>query len=133
MDPLTMIATAIISTLSSGLSQVGTSAITDAYDALKTLIKKKLGEQSKVVTSVQHLEADPNEELYQQKVQKELAAAEADHYPEIVKAATTLLEQLQAQPGGKEQIAQTQSAVGNYIIQVQGSGNTVNQNKRYDD
>jgi hypothetical protein len=129
MEPLTMIATAIISTLSLGLSQVGTSAITDAYNALKTLIKKKLGEQSKVVTSVQHLEADPNEELYQRKVQKELASAKVDQYPEIVKAATTLLEQLQAQPGGKEHIAQTQSAVGNYNIQVQGSGNTVQQNR----
>jgi hypothetical protein len=92
MDPITA---AIVAALAAGLTEVGKNAVMDTYTGLKSLLKKKFGEDSKVVK------------------------AKADQDPELVQKAQELLNQIKSQPGGEGHI---QSIIGNYNAMVSGSG-----------
>jgi hypothetical protein len=127
MDPIT---TAIVAALSSGvlggLTEASKTAITDAYGKLKMLLTKKFGGESEVIHAVNEVEAKPNSAGRKAMLQEEIAAVKADQDQEILLLAQTLLAQVATQPGGKEYV---QKAMGDYNIQVQGSGNTIQQTK----
>jgi hypothetical protein len=128
MDPIT---TAIVAALTAGvlrgLTETGKQVIGDAYDGLKALLKKKFGNQSDVVQSVENLEAKPESPNRQGMLQEEVQAAKADQDPDLLQAAQSLLEQIKAQPGGEQHI---QNAIGSYIAQAdRGSTATVNVNR----
>jgi len=125
MDPIT---TAIVAALTagaaSGLTDVGKKAIADAYDGLKTLLKKKFGHESEVVKSVERLEVRPDSASRQGTLAEEMADAKVAQDADILHAAQTLLDQITIQPNGGQHI---QNVIGNYNAVVQGSGNpTVN-------
>ena len=117
MDPVTLIITALTAGAAAGSQSVVTDAIKDAYAGLKALIKRKFsGKSSAEVVLVEH-ESDP--ETWQAPLKKIVIQEHLDQDTEILQAAQALLDQIQAQPGGKHY---TQSIVGNYNAQVQGSG-----------
>ena len=117
MDPVTLIITALTAGAAAGSQSVVTDAIKDAYAGLKALIKRKFaGKSSAEVVLAEH-ESDP--ETWQAPLKKALIQEHLDQDTEILQAAQALLDQIQAQPGGKHY---TQSIVGNYNAQVQGSG-----------
>lgn len=125
MDPLTV---AIIGAISagavSGLTEVGKSSITDAYEGLKSLIKKKFGSDSGIVEAVDKLEAKPDSSGWQESLRDEIQKAGADRDSDLVTAAETLLSKIKELPGGEQNI---QSIVGNYNAQAdRGSKATVN-------
>jgi len=127
MDPITA---AIVAALSagaiSGLTDTAKKVIGDAYDGLKALLKKKFGNQSEVVKSVENLEAKPESPSRQGMLQEEVQAVQADQDPDLRQAAQALLEQIKAQPAGEQHI---QNAIGSYIAQADhGSTATVNVN-----
>jgi HetE-like protein len=117
MDPVT--AAAIIAALSAGVSGGATelvkSAITDGYDALKTRLKKKFGEQSNVIKSVEVLETMPDSEAGKALVKETVAHVQADQDLDIRQAAEALLMQVKGLPGGKQHI---QNAIGTHIAQA---------------
>ena len=116
MDPITA---AIIAALAAGLTEVGKNTIVDAYTGLKSLLKKKFGDNSKVVKAVDNLEEEKDSKGYQITLQEQIAKAKADQDQELVQAAQALLREIRTQPGGEQHI---QSIVGNYNAQVYGSG-----------
>jgi hypothetical protein len=63
MDPIT---TAIIAALAlgvaGGVQEVGKEVVVDAYQALKTTLRQKLGAESEVVDAVEKLEKKPDSE-----------------------------------------------------------------------
>lgn len=127
MDPIT---TAIVAALSagaiSGMTEVGKTAITDAYQKLKGLLAHKFGNQSKVMKAIDDLEEEQDSKGRQLTLQEQLAKSKADQDQELVQTAQLLLHALQSQPGGAGHI---QSIVGNYNAMVSGSGTaTVNVN-----
>ncbi len=117
MDSVT--ATAIIAALAAGVSGGATelvkTAITDGYNTLKTLLKKKFGERSNVVKSVDVLEAMPDSEASKALVKETVTAVQADQDLDIRQAAEALLMHLKAQPRGEQYI---QNAQGSYIAQA---------------
>lgn len=107
MDPITAAIVAAIATgATAGITEIGKKAITGAYDALKTALEKKFGPQSDLVEAVDKLEQKPDSTGRKQTLQEEIAAAKADHDPEILAAAQALLDQIKAQPGGERHIQQ---------------------------
>ncbi len=127
MDPIT---TSIVAALTTGIttsaSKVGQQAILDAYTALKNLLKKKFGDQSDIIKSVEGLEAKPESAGRQETLKEEIAAAKVGQDPEICKAAQALLDQIRQQPHGEQHI---QQAIGSNIAQADRSSSaTVNIN-----
>ncbi|MFP3558867.1 hypothetical protein SB861_50715 [Paraburkholderia sp. SIMBA_049] len=119
MDPVT---TAIIAALSAGASgattEVAKKAISDGYEGLKDLLKKKFGTESDVASAVGNLEIKPDSDGRQKVLEEEVAAAGAPGDAELVRVATALLEQIRTQPGGAQHV---QSAQGTGIAQAAGN------------
>lgn len=121
MDPLTL---AIVSAISVGLTKIGETLVSDAYGALKDLIKRKLGSDSKVAEAVVKLEADPESAGWRESLAKEIGKAGADGDTELLAAARALLDQIEDMPGGAHNI---QTIVGDYNAQADRGGTaTVN-------
>ncbi len=116
MDPITA---AIVAALAAGLTEVGKNTIVDAYTGLKSLLKKKFGDDSKVVKAVDNLEEEKDSKGRQLTLQEQIAKVKADQDQELVQAAQVLLREVRSQPGGEQRI---QSIVGNYNAMVSGSG-----------
>ncbi len=114
MDPITA---AIVAALAAGLTEVRKNAVVDAYNGLKSLLKKKFGDDSKVVKAVDDLEEEKDSKGRQLTLQEQIAKADQD--PELRQAAQALLSEIRTQPGGEQHI---QSIVGDYSVQVYGSG-----------
>lgn len=117
MDPVTLIVTALTAGAAAGSQSFVTDSIKDAYAGLKALIKRKFAGKASAEMVLSEHESDP--ETWQAPLKKALTQEHLDQDTEILQAAQALLEQIQAQPGGKHY---TQSIVGNYNAQVQGSG-----------
>ncbi len=116
MDPITTaIVTALISGVSTGLTQASKTAITDAYNKLKALLSKKFGGESDVVHAVNEVEAKPDSAGRKAMLQEEVVAAKADQDQEVLQAAQALLHLLQATPEGGQHV---QTATGSYIAQA---------------
>jgi len=127
MDP---ISTALIAGVAKSVGSVGEKVIVDGYRALKALIQRKLGGESKLVKAVADLEAKPDSDGRKLTLEEEVKEAKASEDPEILQAAQMLLDKITAQPGGEKHI---QKAVGRYIAQADRGGSAqvhVNQPKK---
>ena len=117
MDPVTTaIIAAVTAGLTSGVTETSKKAIVDAYEALKGLLKKRFGDTSEVVKSVQNQETRPETTRRQGTLKEEIEAVHADQDPEILKAAQELLKLINFQPNG-----------GQYVQNVSGSTNAFTQ------
>jgi hypothetical protein len=127
MDPITMaIVAALTAGAISGLTDVGKQTITDAYTALKNLLKKKFGHQSEISKAAEGVETRPDSAGRQSVLHEEIVAAHADQDPELLKAAQEILNRISSQPGGNQYI---QNIRGKYVATTQGGGTaTININ-----
>lgn len=116
MDPITAAIVAAISAGAlGGLTEVGKTALTDAYSKLKALLVKKFGKQSDVVQAVDQVEAKPISEARKATLAEEVAASKADQDAELLQVAQALLQALQSSPENAQHL---QTATGNYIAQA---------------
>jgi hypothetical protein len=120
MEP---VSTAILAAVAGGLAQAAgetvSTAVADAYGALKSLLRRRFGNDSPVATAVDQLEAKPDSQARQALLREELAACGADRDPDLVNAARSLLDELAKLPGGEAHI---QQATGSYIAQADRGG-----------
>ncbi len=128
MDPITLaIAAAIGAGIAKGAEAVGENLLLDAYNGLKSLLKRKFGGDSGVVKAVEDLEAHPDSAGRKSVLEEEVAQTKATDDPELQKAAQAVLDQVRALPDGGQHI---QSVIGNYNAQAdRGSTATVNVNQ----
>jgi hypothetical protein len=121
MDPITIIVTALATGAAAGVTGTAKDVITDAYGALKAIIKKRYGN-----VRVETLEKEPASKANQQMVEKELGNTPArsdeellrlaqvvidlirEHAPEAADAAAVSIKELEAQ--------------SLYVSDIQGSG-----------
>lgn len=115
MDPIT---SAFVTALA---IPVAKDVIKDGYDALKSALKRKFGEESDVVSAVEQLEKKPDSEGRKSMLQEEIENAKIYNDPQMVKLAEELLSKLKEQPGGGTVITQNFSHVKNSA--TSGSGN----------
>ena len=105
MDPVTTaIAAALAAGAASGITESGKKIIVDSYESLKNRLKKKFGEESKVVAAVRQLEAEPKSEGRKIVLAEGVSAVSADKDPEISDAAEDLLSKVKALPEGGQYI-----------------------------
>lgn len=117
MDPITIaILTAVGTTAAQGAGQaVGGNIVNDIYPRLKQALASKFGGNSKVLKSVEDLEANPDSNGRKETLKEEVEASGADRDPEISGIAQELLDAVAAQPGGEQHI---QNAQGDYVAQA---------------
>jgi hypothetical protein len=116
MDPITA---AIVAALAAGVaksaSTVGESVLVDGYTALKALLKKKFGGESKLLKAVDDLEDKPDSEGRRLTLKEEVKEARVDDDLQIRQAAQALLDDLRAHPASRQHV---QQAEGSYIAQA---------------
>jgi hypothetical protein len=112
MDPITgAIVAALAAGVLGGATEVGKKVVVDAYEALKAAIKKKYGEDSKVVQAVADVEEEPDFKPNQDALAGRVEQTQAAQDPDLVKLAQSLLDALKETPQG-------QQAVSKYNIQA---------------
>ncbi|MDJ0743564.1 MAG: hypothetical protein QNJ32_09390 [Xenococcaceae cyanobacterium MO_167.B27] len=104
MEPISLIIAALVA----GAAKAAGDAAPDAYNGLKTLIKRKFSGDPKAEMVLEEHETDP--ETYEAALKKKLAEAGADKDEEIIKAAQELLKQLKPE----------ESKAGKYNVVFQG-------------
>ncbi len=119
-DPVTAAVLAAISAMAlTGGNEVAKRAVGDAYEALKGLLKRKLG-GGEAVEAVEKLEKSPDSAGRKQIVSEELAAAKVDDDAELVAAAEQVMIKVrELEPGQRQHVMQ---AVGSYIAQADRGG-----------
>ena len=105
MDPATWIVTALVAGGGLGLKDAASSAITDAYNGLKGLVRRKLAGRPDGELVLARHEQDP--EVWEKPLAQELTAAGADDDPDLVSAAQALMRLVDAagSAAGKYQVA----------------------------
>jgi len=123
MDPITAaIVAGIAAGAASGTTETAKQAIVDGYNGLKGLIRRKFGEDSKIVQAVAELESEPDFKPNQEALAGRVAQVKAEQDEELLKAAQELLEQVKAQPGGEKHV---QQVIGSsHVAQAMGEGAT---------
>ncbi|MCP4402293.1 MAG: hypothetical protein GY801_33935 [bacterium] len=94
MDPITI---AIIAGVAAGLTEVSESAVKDAYNSLKAIIKKKFGDKNAVNDAVVGVENNPDSKAREAVLTEEVAKTGADKDSDVLKAVETLTEALEQQ------------------------------------
>jgi hypothetical protein len=125
-----IVANAIIAAVSAGAAAGTTdtakSAIADSYQDLKSLIKKKFGNDSDAAEAVDKLEAKPDSDGRKRTLAEELKSVDSASDPELVSTAQALLALIKALPQGDKHI---QVARGTGIAQAdRGSTATITMN-----
>jgi hypothetical protein len=113
LDPVTLIVAALAAGAASGLKDTAGQAVKDAYGALKSLVKGRLGEASVSDSVVERHEEAP--EVYKRSLETELAKAGVTDDEEVVRAAQRLLALVD--PVGAQ--------AGKYEVTISGSKGTV--------
>ena len=94
MDPVTLIVTALVAGAAAGMNNAASSAITDAYNGLKGLVRRKLaGRPDGEIVLARH-EQDP--QVWDKPLAQELNAAGAGDDPDVVSAAQALMQLVDA-------------------------------------
>jgi hypothetical protein len=107
MEPVTLILTALAAGAALGLKGAASSAVTDAYNGLKALVKRKLaGRQDGELVLARHEQAP---QVWEQPLAEELTAAGAAEDQDVVAAAQALMQLVDA----------AGSAAGKYQVVVQ--------------
>lgn len=121
MDPISMIIAALGAGAIAATKDTAGTAVKDAYQGLKTLIKKKFEGD---VLGQAMVDAKPEEIKQAEGLLKDkITQAGVDRDQEIIKVAQDLLDKIKEQPGGQQIINQTQTNTM--------SGNTVGGNVNF--
>jgi len=114
MDPITgAIVAALAAGVASEATEVGKKVIVDAYKALKAAIKKKYGQDSKVVQAIADVEKEPDYKPGQDNLAGRVEQTKAAADPELQQLTQALMEALKSTPEGEK-------ALGKYHVNVSG-------------
>ncbi|GHO78145.1 hypothetical protein KSD_59160 [Ktedonobacter sp. SOSP1-85] len=116
MDP---VSTALIATstvvATTGLTEVGKTALLDAYTALKTRITQRFGHKHPVVDAIEAVEAKPTSQGRQATLVEEITEAHIDQNAELCQLAERVQKILGEQARGNPSIQQIISGSYNAI------------------
>ena len=121
MDPITA---ALVAALAAGATEVGKTAVVDAYNGVKALIKRKFG-QTELPEAIEKLEKRPESKGRQETVNEEIEMAKADKDPEIMKEIENLQEVIQQVPNVQEKLARYNLTIINSKIGLIGDNATI--------
>ena len=118
MEPITA---AILAALSSDLVKTGLS---DAYEGLKAVIRRKWGESAPINKAITAVEGDPKSKAQAAVLEEKVAAAKAADDSEVLQALHQLVEQMKTRGVGGEAVAKIQFNMSGGVVQgVAGAEN----------
>jgi len=121
MDPITV---AILAVLPELASDTVKSAVKDAYEGLKAVIRRKWGEASPVSKAIAAVEEDPSSKAQAAVLEEKIGAVKASQDAEVAVALHQLVEQMRTQGVGKEAVAKIQFNMSGGVVQgVTGAEN----------
>jgi hypothetical protein len=113
MDPVSLaIISALTAGATSGANEAAKKAIIDSYEGLKSLPKKKFGNDNGVSEAIDQLQAKPDSSARRAVLGEELMAASAASDPELLSAAQLLLALIKALPQGEHHVQQIAQGIG---------------------
>jgi hypothetical protein len=89
MDPVALIVAALAAGASAALKDTATEAIKDAYNGLKSLLKRKLGNEPAAQVAIDEHEKAP--EVWEKPLESELGKSGVADNEEVVRSAQELL------------------------------------------
>ena len=110
----------ILAAIVGALAALADPAVKDGYDALKQLLRRKLGDKSRVVRAVQNLEEEPGSEGRQLTLKEDIGKARLEHDEEVLRAARALLKKLGMRAPASTAVTQNVTGTGNIFS---GTGN----------
>lgn len=111
MDPVSLLLTAIVSGAAAALEPTAKSAVKDAYEGLKHLIRKKWGG-----ISLETVEQNPKSEPRREVLKEDLEKARVAHDEEVLAKAQELIRAV------KEHAPQAAQAAGISIADLEAGG-----------
>ena len=111
MDPVTLIVSALLGGLTTGLTDTAKAATKDIYDALKSRLMKKAEKHEDAQDAIVKIEKQPDSKARQELLKEELGKLELDQDDELLKLAKSLLDALKA----------SENNGGNYKVDIQNS------------
>jgi hypothetical protein len=122
MDPIT---TVIVAALPAMASELAKSAVKDTYGALKSMIRRKWGNEGSVAKAVDALEANPNSRPQAQTLAEQVAAVNGTKDAEVMRAVAKLADELKKKGIGGEAVARIAINISGGNVQgVVGAENT---------
>jgi hypothetical protein len=112
MEPIT-------AALVAALTRLSEAAISDGYQALKTLLKRKFGDQSDIAVAVEKLEQDPQSATWNAAFDEEVRKNEVSKDDDLRKSVDDLVAHLGA-AGVKVKVKVSDQATAQGVI---GAGN----------
>ncbi len=112
MEPLT-------AALVAALTKLSEAAISDGYQALKTLLKRKFGDQSDIAVAAEKLEQDPQSETWKAVLDEEARKVEVSKDDDLREAVDDLVARL-GETGVNVEVTVRDQATAQGII---GAGN----------
>jgi hypothetical protein len=109
MDPVTLVLTALAAGAGLGLKDAASTAVTDAYNGLKALVRRKLAGRRDGELALTRYEQDP--QVWGEPLAQELNQARAANDGDLVVAAQAVMRLVD--PAG--------SAAGKYSVVIHGS------------
>jgi hypothetical protein len=111
MDPVTLIASALVGGLSAGLTDTAKAATKDIYDALKSRLMKKAEKSEDAQDAIAKIEKQPDSKARQELLKEELGKLSFDNDEELLKLAQSLLDVLK----------KSDDKSGKYNVDIQNS------------
>ena len=108
MEPITA---AIIA----ALAKLSEAAISDGYQALKALLKRKFGDQSDIAVAAEKLEQDPRSEAWKAVLEEQAKKHEVSRDEDLRKAVDNLLARL-GETGVKVEVTVRDQATAQGVI-----------------
>jgi hypothetical protein len=113
MDPITTaIAGALTLGVTTGIADATKKAVSDGYESVKALMKRKFGHERHVIEAINKLQDNPQSKARQEVLAEEIAKTTAAKDSEMLAAANGLLEIIRALPQGDQHIQQIAHGVG---------------------
>jgi len=121
MDPIT---TAILAVLPALASDTLKSAVKDAYDGLKAVIRRKWGETAPISKAIAAVEEDPKSKAQAAVLDEKVGEVKASEDADVLQALHRLIEQMKAHGIGGEAVARVQFTMTGGVVQgVAGAEN----------
>lgn len=109
MEPIALILAALAAGALKGVGETASAAVADAYAALKNALRRRLAGKPAALDAVENYAEDPDE--WRGNLEVHLRKAGADTDPDVVAAATAVMQQVD--PDG--------SGSGKYLVDLRGA------------
>jgi hypothetical protein len=109
VEPIALILAALVAGAAKGVGETASAAVTDAYAALRNALRRRLAGKPAALDAVDNYVEDPEE--WRSNLEIHLRKAAVDTDPDVVAAATTVMQQVD--PVG--------SGSGKYVVDLRGA------------